>query len=487
MGLFDKIFGPKLPDITTSEQLREALIDAALTQNQKVLQGLFSRHRRGLLQNCGEWTKAPESIRNNKAAITRYADGVIAVAIALANLGEPALLEKLQGGGPEQNPMTRWQGILSQAKGLVDEWKYDQAHSLLENHLLDSRELIGTGVDRFRSITLGMIGQCHFHRGEVESSLGPVQAALQICEQSGDLEGVVAYLHSLTDIRRYLGQSVEAAALMDRLAELNTRMGNSADSHIWAGRAAVVRAGEPLCRVLVVVEGRGYEVENAPVGGDMHVTFIFERNRLSLGRSNALVNKGAELGSTGRTEEALAMFRQAAPLDPFNPEPHYQAGVGLLELGRAADAADEFRTTEELAPGWFQCRSDLWLAQQIAAEALGPEVFTVLRALQDGPGTPQQKAPIAEKAVSRFEHVAPFHLQQGIVQSALGNSDRALRAFRKGLEVAQEPDVRTRLLTQLAGVLPAGAERTAILKEAVSVKGNLVASATAAFLLRCGA
>ncbi len=487
MGFLNKFFGPKPPKYSSSDSLRDALVEAALSNKEKLLRDLLSTHRQLVDDHCEEWTKAPEVIRNDKAAIGRYVNGIVAIALALAELGEPKLLEKLKGGGDAGNPLTRWEGVMTQAQSLMGEWKYDEAHALLENHLIDSRELIGSGVERYRSITLGMISQCRFHRGDIESAVSPARTAVEICEKAGDLDGIHAYLHTLFEIRRYQGETEEAARLLDRLAEVSTRRGAGVQSQDWSRRAALVRAGEPLCRVLVVIDGRRYEVEHAPAVREQHVQFEFERNRLALGRSNALVQKGAAEGSNGRTEEALALFLQARCLDAFNPEPHYQAGVALMELGRSSEAVEELRTTEELAPGWFQCRSDLWLAEQLVLGSVHQDIWKVLRALQDAPATPEQKLSFAEIAISRCGDLAPLHLHHGEALAAIGRRDQAAAAFHKGIQVAKEPDIRTRLLVQLAQILPAGKERTAFLSEAVALKGNLVAAATAAYVLRFGA
>jgi len=67
---------------------------------------------------------------------------------------------------------------------------------------------------------------------------------------------------------------------------------------------------------------------------------------------------------------------------------------------------------------------------------------------------------------------------------AAGRQDEAEAAYREGLTGAAEPDVHTRLLVQLGNCVPAGPERDGLLREAVELRGNLVASATAMILLR---
>lgn len=67
---------------------------------------------------------------------------------------------------------------------------------------------------------------------------------------------------------------------------------------------------------------------------------------------------------------------------------------------------------------------------------------------------------------------------------ALGRTEEAADWYAHGLAEAEEPDVRTRLLTALGGCLPSGRERTELLHEALALRGNLVAAATAQLILR---
>src|SRR5689334_19688584 len=159
MGFLDKFFGRKPAKELTSDELRNSLMQAAVAGNKGVMKYLVETYPQEIRQHCESWTKAPEAIRNDKAAITAFVDGMIAVAVALAQHGHPQLLAKLQGGGPEDNPLTRWEQVMTRAQGLMREWNYDEAHGILENQLIDSRELIGTGPERYRSITLGLISQ----------------------------------------------------------------------------------------------------------------------------------------------------------------------------------------------------------------------------------------------------------------------------------------------------------------------------------------
>jgi len=486
MGLFDKLFGRKRPKFESPEQLRNALIEAAVSGNRKVFEELCTSHRIDIDRHCESWAAVPEALRKDKEALAQFANGLIAMGIALANTGQPKLLEQLQGGGGQDNPFTKWERVFNEANSLISKMDYEGARSLLENRLVDTRDLIGTGADRFRSISYGLISQCRFHVGEIESSIVAGRNALEICERIGDLDGVNAYLQTLMEIRRYQGDAAESAILLDRLAALSGQMNRPEDAQRWSRRASITRAGEPLCRIVLRIGNQLYEQEDAPVAQDQRVGFEFCRNRGSLGRCAGLVQKGREAGGADDPKEALSLFRQAADVDPFDPDPHYQAGVALMALGRPEDAAEELRATEERAPGWFQCRSDLWLVEQIALGTFPLEVHQLMRVLEDSSAPPRDKRSLAEAALQRFATLAPVHHQHGRALLSLGQKDQAASAFRRGLEVAAEPDIRTRLRVDLAALLELGEQRTSLLKQAVDLKGNLVAAAQARYLLQCG-
>lgn len=77
-----------------------------------------------------------------------------------------------------------------------------------------------------------------------------------------------------------------------------------------------------------------------------------------------------------------------------------------------------------------------------------------------------------------------LRLLAGDALGQLGRGAEAVEEYRRGLAVAEEPDVSTRLLTALGARLDEGLERQQLLAEAASRRGNLVAAATATVLLR---
>ena len=86
--------------------------------------------------------------------------------------------------------------------------------------------------------------------------------ALEICERTGDLDGQIAYLGSLHEAQRWLGETAEAAALADRLGARCEQAGKS-DRAAWARhRAQRIRAGEPLVRVVLEADGKSFELDD---------------------------------------------------------------------------------------------------------------------------------------------------------------------------------------------------------------------------------
>ena len=180
----------------------------------------------------------------------------------------------------------------------------------------------------------------------------------------------------------------------------------------------------------------------------------------------------------------MAAFETAAAADPHDPHSRYLGAFTLLHLGRYADAADRYRQVEELAPGWYHCRAEAWLADQLACGRLDHEDLQALTLLGDGPVAPKTKLSLADKLLSRRPDLPVGHLQRAEVLAGLNRKDESRKALETGLLGDPETDVRTRLLVQLATLTEDPTRRASIYREANAVDGNLVAAATAAVALR---
>src|SRR5262249_20352609 len=148
-------------------------------------------------------------------------------------------------------------------------------------------------------------------------------------------------------------QAAEAASFAEELATAFRQQGQSREADRYHRQAALLRAGEPLNRVVAEVAGQRYEMDEGLGGVEGGVKFYFERNRLTLKPCQVLTDRGKQAGSQGKFDEALPIFREAMQADAFAPDPHYQAALTLMHLHRAVEAVECYERTEELAPGWF--------------------------------------------------------------------------------------------------------------------------------------
>lgn len=146
-----------------------------------------------------------------------------------------------------------------------------------------------------------------------------------------------------------------------------------------------------------------------------------------------------------------------------------------------AEAVAAYRATEQLAPGWHNCRIMGWVAEQLLAGAFDFDLTQRIIQVQDPKITGPLQGTIAN-AGNKVHELAVFHLAEGDALSQIGRPDRAEQSFRRGLELADEPDVRTQLLCALA-MHVTGQARERLLREAVELNGNLIAAGRAAVFL----
>ncbi|WP_165253056.1 tetratricopeptide repeat protein [Paludisphaera soli] len=482
MGLFDRLYGKAESPIPDPARLRDELFASVQSGDSRRLERLARANEAAVLAHFRSWQLVPEEIRADPSAVQAYVHSLVTIAQLFdVRLGHPELMAALTGPA-DGNPIEKWQSALRRSRELLAELRYDEARSILADSLIDSRGMTGTGVDSLLPITHGLLAEAYFHAGRAAEAVSHLEHALRCCERSGDSAGIAAYLGCLFEAHRYLGQAEKAAGFADRLAAVTL----GKDASRWRTRARIVRAGEPLNRVVAVVDGVTGEVDEVRPTGDMRIQFVFERNRITLRPAVAATARGQELGAAGRYDEALAAFEEASAADPFDPHSRFLAAFSLLHLGRYAEAEAAYRSVEELAPGWFQCRADAWLAGELAASRLGRDDLAALTQIQDGTAPPERKLTLADRLLDRRPHLPPALLHRGKALAALGRPADARAALEAGLASDPEPDVKTRLLVDLAALTEDPAERAGLFREAIAVGGNLVAAASASVALRLG-
>ena len=464
------------PLTLSPEELRERLFAAAASGQQDTFAKLFSEYRAVIIEHFPAWQKVPESVRSDPAALQGYAQGLIGTAQLGAALGEPSLLQRLSSGAAG-NPLREWQEGLAEARQLLDDGHFAEAGERLLRLEKAAASLQGSGVAKLLPYTLEFLAEARFHSGDAAGAVEPLTRALAICKDADDVEGMIACLGSLYEAARYLGEFDRAAEHADARAGLLRQLGKQSEAAHSQRMAERVRAGEPLLRVVLDIEGQRRELDEELGPLPERVQFIFERNRPLLRLAERLTQEGEVLASQGQLEKALAKFAEAERVDPFDPHSRYLAALALIESKRYGEALERYQLVERLAPGWFHSRADADLAAQLAAGALPHAAFIALRTLDDGGRPPAERLQLAEQA-ARTWNLAAAQLERTRALAALGRTQEALAACREGLASSTEPDIRSRLAV-FALQWTDGAERAELLRVAKDPRGNLIAAAQA--------
>lgn len=462
--------------------LRDMLIATVSTRDMKLLSTLANAHRQTIERNFAQWQKVPEDVRNNGAAMQRYADTLIKLAEFWRDRFEdPSLMTLLSGPAQANTMQAQWESAIAQAEALSRELRFDEAGDLLKQVVA---ALASVPVDTpvpFHAVTRGRLAQALFAKGDVEGARDQMNAALDLSVSRQDEQGTAAALRGMYEITRYLGDYPASADYADRLAAQLGKLGNEAEAAWWPKQAARVLAGEPLCRVVFFVDDRQVEVEEVPsiAGGQLRYGFV--RNRAPLSLCEGLVQRGMQAATKAKFDEAIELFAQAAKVDPYDPSPHYQWAIALMHLEKPAEAVAQYDLTEKLAPGWFSCRTERWLANEIAQGRVELPAFFALRTeeMPSDAATWEQKLGLVDHAIGRSGQLAPLMLYRGRCLLRLGRIGEAGEALGAGLARAAEPDVKTRLLVDLQMVTADRQEKRRLLDEAIALNGNLAAAAVA--------
>ena len=470
-------------------KLLAMIISSVSSEDEVNFERICRNNMESIEKNFLSWKNVPEPLRASEHETQRYITAIISTAEFFQRfLGKDALMNGLAGPA-ESNPIKIWETYLAEARKQLSEMNFILAEKALRAGLSLSDGMEGPALKPLLSVTYGLLGQTYFHQGRAAEAFDLVLKAQTMCQEQNDLEGVLAYTTALYQITRYTGHIEEAAACCDALADVLTSIDRKGEADAWRKKALEIRKGEPLNRVQVVINGvtreldelQGVELGDA---AKTQMQFHFKRNRITPTAAEQCCRNGMLLGANGRFEDAVKEFQNASKLDPFDPEAHYKRGFTLLQLRQYNDAVTAFHATEKLAPGWFQCRSDLWLAQQLASKRYPHSVFDSLCYLADGKDELQRKIEKAQAWIDKHPDFAPFYLYLGQNLQEKNEPAAAKEAYIKAMELAEDDDLRTRVLVSLAiGLPPESEERTKYLEEAIKLNGNLLSAAMAQVLL----
>lgn len=463
-------------------ELQLQLVEVATTKSAGQLRKFCKAHQELIATHAEAMRTLPESVRGDEQQANKFIQGLAAAAQCLqGELGDSRLWDVLVGEA-EDSPIARWQGFIDSVPERMARLEHVELIEELRPLLLEAEQLGGNGARQYEAILRGRLGELLFHSGSVRESREPMEVALELCKEQGDQEGVCIYLNNLIEVARYEADQSRAVGLSKTLLEQLRLIGDAEQVRQTERKLQLLQAGEPLCRIVCRHEGVQLGLEEVRPELNGRYQFDFVRNRPTLQMASALTEDAMAIASEGRLADAHEMLLRAAETDPRDPNPPYQDGMVLMEMGMYGSAREAFQRVEELAPGWFRCRSDKWLAEQLEKGAWPDEVLKVLRVLDDG-GLPDSDAmKLAKQAVERFPTFAPFWLHLG---DALRATDKtgAEDAYREGLGHAEEPDVESRLLCALAGILPQeSSERIEMATKASELEGSRVAQAVVRLL-----
>jgi tetratricopeptide (TPR) repeat protein len=472
------------PPPLTPEQLRDALIAAGASGSKFKLRTFCKDYKSQISEQAAFICKVPDELQKSDRSIDHYFQALVAAAQCLASdCAAPALWNQLSGNGnPADNPLIQFQEWRDAVPARMEQLEYDALITEVNELIQRAQTLKGGSARQQEAMLIGHLGLLQFHSGHVADSLEPFQKALELCVEINDVEGQYIYLTNLLEAHAYLDDG-HALATAEQLLELIKA--DPARSPEVLRRIQILRQGVPLCRIVCTHEKapRELELDEITSMGEGAYQFHFKRSRQSLNKVMTLTKQGNQFASTGQHAAALEKYTEAMEVDPHDPDPVYQSALCLLELGAFAKARESYEEVERLAPAWFRCRSDRWLAEGLESGALSVEEFQVVRALEDGALQPKEALNLAEQALNRFPDFAPLQLLCGDLRRDCRDEKGAITVYRRGLELVEEPDLESRILCALAGILPAGApERKTLVDRAINLKGSLVAHATAKLL-----
>lgn len=198
--------------------------------------------------------------------------------------------------------------------------------------------------------------------------------------------------------------------------------------HPAAGRSDTVMVGGPADRfdgqtTRVIQLMRGYDFTRGILGVDSETRRAWgaiyaeghkrgEPNPLA----GALSNAAAELGQIGRTEEALALLREAMAIDPNFARARTVTGVLFLRQGRLEEAAREFDAAKRMNFRETEARTELG--------------FVLLRLGRE------EEALVELRDVLRIDRRAPrAYVGIGMILAKRERTGEAITAFQQAIQV----------------------------------------------------
>ena len=419
MGISDWFRSRSTP--ARPDDLRAALLDAFDRKDYERAMRLINDNSDRIRSEFRSWTMAPESLRGDADALSRYVNTLVTIARVFEKSGDASLRIWLEGGGRD-TPLTQWNDALERAGRLTESGLAAEAVVLLRTTLDNIATTAGTGVSHYRARCLGSLGVALNKVGNTSEAVRVTREALEICRQAGDEEGVKVYIQNLEVIGSY--------------------------------EIADPRSGHRFNVVFRDSDGRTLLPEELP-GGTGRCTWEIRDARPAHPDAQRLHEEGRAAGQKGDHDTAIALFTKAAELDPSWPYPVYDRAFARLLKHEFDAALADYRKTLELSPlGYFVAAAAADMLTREAAGEFPAGLYAAFAMLEHMPADEQRH--VARQLVGQFPSHAPaWELHARFLEDP---SDK-LAAIERGLLARPDPDTRGSLLVQKALALHASGER----------------------------
>lgn len=92
-------------------------------------------------------------------------------------------------------------------------------------------------------------------------AIAATEIAMANSTESGDDEGTVSLYINLYEIYRYTSENQKAVKACEEIAALFAKIGDEKSKVNYEKQCEVLKKGEPLCRVIAVLDGVNHEVD----------------------------------------------------------------------------------------------------------------------------------------------------------------------------------------------------------------------------------